>query len=405
MRSFFNRPSWATTGEENPEPEFYRRSKQTFSDILAANRERRARQASGIDDSPNKEQRENKRRRVSKEPEPEAEPEHQREPQLEAAVSQPSVDGEETTAGKDSSLAPISIDAKRDDDPGDQEERNAVEHQTAVDPIPAPVENSNSAGIIIHDSPAPSQRSPQRDGASDHDLSSEAAQREANSRSSSPRSESPAESYDVNDSYKDFIVEILITSDIPNTKPLIVRRKASQSLKDVRLAWCSRQNFSDQMKSSVFLTWKGKRLFDVTTCRNLCVERRPSLDDTVDILLPENFSRIQMDAVTEELFAAKRRTQTQPPERGTTLPEPELEISQQESLIRINLKCPGFEDHKVKAKPNTRILRLMSSFRDARDISSERQIHLIFDGERLDPESCISDHDIADLDLVEVQLK
>src|SRR5699024_6561601 len=45
MKSFFRRPSWASRGNENATPDFYRRSGQTYTDIIAATKEERERSA------------------------------------------------------------------------------------------------------------------------------------------------------------------------------------------------------------------------------------------------------------------------------------------------------------------------------------------------------------------------
>jgi hypothetical protein len=58
----------------------------------------------------------------------------------------------------------------------------------------------------------------------------------------------------------DPIVRIFISSAIPNTVPLLVSRKLSQRLQEVRKAWCARQNFSEDMADSVFFTYRNRRL-------------------------------------------------------------------------------------------------------------------------------------------------
>ena len=152
----------------------------------------------------------------------------------------------------------------------------------------------------------------------------------------------------------DPVLQILITSSIPNTIPLIVSRKLGQRLKEVKLAWLSRQQLSNQ--EEVFLTWRGKRLFDVTTCRSLGVT--VELDGTVmakgDVLGDEE-GRIHMEAMTLEILEARRRAKT---EAATTAENEEAGQETQgptegkiENQVRIILKARGFDDFKLRVKP------------------------------------------------------
>ena len=155
----------------------------------------------------------------------------------------------------------------------------------------------------------------------------------------------------------DSVVQILITSHIPGTEPLIVSRKISQRLKDVRLAWCERQHFAPEFIPTVFLTWRGNRLFDVTTCKSLGI----GVDAEGDILLKgkkdimgEEDRQIHMEATTEEIIAdhqkTKRRIATENFEEDEA--EEALPVrNEKEAQLRIILKAKGFEDFKLIVKP------------------------------------------------------
>lgn len=152
-------------------------------------------------------------------------------------------------------------------------------------------------------------------------------------------------------------VEILITSRLENTIPLIVRRRLSQRLKDVRLTWCSKNQFAPDMASSVFLTWRGKRLFDVTSCKSLgiAVDRdgRVLARGQDDILVDED-RKIHMEAMTEAIYEeyqkARRRATEQ---RHEDEEEEQAPVHQkpQDDQVRIILKAKGFADFKLIAKP------------------------------------------------------
>ncbi|OJD25210.1 hypothetical protein ACJ73_03418 [Blastomyces percursus] len=228
------------------------------------------------------------------------------------------------------------------------------------------------------------------------------------------------------------IVRILITSDLPNTNPLIVQRRLNQDLRDVRRAWCSRQGFDDNLMASVFLTWKGRRLFDVTTCKSLGVledkERgllqplpiRDYYNDSDDDGRDSDLLEVHMEAVTEKLFEERKRQAmkaSQGESGGSGEDEADddnddeegnetgRETQEKQNVFLIILKCPGVEDLKIRVRHKTHISSIIRSFREKRDIPSHRTVQLLFDGDQLHPDSMVSDNDMADLDAIDVRIK
>ncbi|KAL9012814.1 MAG: hypothetical protein Q9173_002445 [Seirophora scorigena] len=211
----------------------------------------------------------------------------------------------------------------------------------------------------------------------------------------------------------DPIVSILITSRIPNTNPLIVNRKISQRLKDVRVTWCQRQSFTPDFTASVFMTWRGKRLFDVTTCRSLGI----GVDCNGNIvtkgqkdILGEEERQIHMEAMTEGILEEIERTK-----RGEANGEGHGEIGMREELppaaekqgtqVRIILKAKGYSDFKLIVKPTTSMSRIVSAFRTDKKIDSDREVFLSFDGDRLAPECQVGETELAEMDYVDVYVK
>ena len=152
-------------------------------------------------------------------------------------------------------------------------------------------------------------------------------------------------------------ISILITSRISNTLPLIVNRRLSQRLKEVRVTWCQRQNFTSDFSSTVVLTWRGKRLFDVTSCKSLGIgvdaDGNIVTKGEKDILGEEN-RQIHMEAMTEEMFEDRRKAKVE--DMGSTsqvqeVEEPMEERPQQEEQVKIILKAKGFPDFKLIVKP------------------------------------------------------
>lgn len=155
----------------------------------------------------------------------------------------------------------------------------------------------------------------------------------------------------------DPVVQILITSPLPNTEPLIVSRRISQRLKDVRLVWCERQHFSPEFIPKVFLTWNGNRLFDVTTCKSLGIAADPDgnilLKGRKDIMGEQN-GQVHMEATTEEILAKDQRNKRSI--RSENAEEREVEevvpvVEEAEAGVRIILKSKDYGELKVVVKP------------------------------------------------------
>ena len=159
----------------------------------------------------------------------------------------------------------------------------------------------------------------------------------------------------------DPVLQILITSTIPNTEPLIVNRKLSQRLKEVRITWTERQQFTSDFAESVFLTWRGRRLFDVASCKSLgiTVDSNGNIKTRGDSL-EDLDGKIHMEAMTAGIFEAYKKAKTHEIADGTEAPaeEPILKEEKKEPQIRIILKARGFADVKIIVKPVSYALTL-----------------------------------------------
>lgn len=153
---------------------------------------------------------------------------------------------------------------------------------------------------------------------------------------------------------RDPVIKILITSQIENSQPLIINRRISQRLRDVRLAWCHRQNFSKELTDKVFLTWRGCKLWDVTTCVRLGI----AVDEFDNILLKgqkditgEEERHIHMEAMTEDILEEYKKSHKAPILNEPIPGEDDvLEVEEKvEKLakVKIILKAKGYEDFRV----------------------------------------------------------
>ena len=152
----------------------------------------------------------------------------------------------------------------------------------------------------------------------------------------------------------DPIVEILITSRIENTESLRVKRKISQRLKDVRVTWCLKQGFAQDFMSNVVLTWRGKRLFDVTTCKSLGI----AVDQDGNVLtkgqkdiVGDEDRQVHMEAMTEGMLENDKKGKgymvggDEPQDHEND--EEIVARQKQEPQVKIILKTKGFKDLKL----------------------------------------------------------
>ncbi|KIW17467.1 hypothetical protein PV08_04661 [Exophiala spinifera] len=220
-------------------------------------------------------------------------------------------------------------------------------------------------------------------------------------------------------------VRIMIRSEIPNTQALIVKRKASQPLKQVKEFWCKRWQLDDKTTRKVFFTWRGTRLFDSTTMRGILLklkteyrEKSASLgltddefDEGVDQDKDPSHGNILIDAMTPELYeeqqrqkareqSQSQREQEQEDEEHTATPAPESDGS-----IVIRLVAQNLEPMQLRVRPHTTIAKITRGFVATRKIDEGKTAYLIFDGERLDPEKTVEDIELEDEDEVEVSIR
>jgi hypothetical protein len=157
------------------------------------------------------------------------------------------------------------------------------------------------------------------------------------------------------------------------------------------------------MTASVFLTWKGKRLFDVTTCRSLGigeadVDEEDEIFETRD---EDGELRVCMEAVTMELLEAQEKGLGHEDEQD----ESEEEEAESEEIFRVIFKGPGIRDQRLKVRPSTVVAKVIKTISHNGRIPPDKSVHLMFDGDRLSPESTFGDTDIADLDCVDVVIR
>ncbi|KAH8693510.1 hypothetical protein BGW36DRAFT_274281, partial [Talaromyces proteolyticus] len=407
MRSFFNKPAWAVTGEEPNAPEFYRRSKQTYNDIIAANRQQyRDAVAKSTSQADRDFDKSLKRRRISQE-------------NVTSTAHSFTADPSDCDAAQENEANEGMCNFESKSSGPMEAEQNPIVFASDLPrnlldtPLPSTKENNTSSTPYREKSKSPSNPNDcvlsAQKGASSSDKIQTNTKFQSHprihddhiGRATPFQSHKTVHSTDstesrVSDS-DDEIVQILITSEIKDTKPLVVQRRMSQRFRDVRLAWCGRQKFDEKMTSSVYLTWNKRRLFDVTTCKSLGLSVRLShmptdLQSEDESSSQNGTTRIHVEAVTDELLRSQAESANHSPDATDV---------EKETVFNIVLRSQNNQELLMKVRGRTKISQVVKDFRVRANVAQERSIHLCFDGDILDPESRLEEHDITDHDLIE----
>ncbi|KAI6249653.1 hypothetical protein HI914_01683 [Erysiphe necator] len=211
-------------------------------------------------------------------------------------------------------------------------------------------------------------------------------------------------------------VELLITSDLEGTRPLRIKRKLSQRLKEARLTWCEKQHIRTDksgkpLEEVIFFTWRGKRLFDVTTCGSLGLKVRKNGELSPGQDGIGSNGNIHLEAWTEDTLKAKEEKDLENQALVNERDDNERESKSDKengSTCKLILKAKDMEPCKIVVRPTTTIKKMAEAFRKAMAIPESTKISLHFDGDLLDPNSTIEDTELGDVDnvdTVEVYLK
>ncbi|EZF31899.1 hypothetical protein H109_04507 [Trichophyton interdigitale MR816] len=453
MASFFKKPTWAQASTPTKPQDFFRRSNQVYSDFVATTQDEdetddeavAAKETPCVPSEP-------KRRRISNEDDGET------TSALQSRIKSPP---QETASGGDtvkrdtpprleeaetSKTSPRSPRSARSSPRKTGSQRNSPRKSQLVGASPP--------GTIIRlnseSPPPPASRVPPKsviqidsdldnDGDNDEESDEECAAlirrarerarnnllREEN-KSASPNdkdndtrkttgtpSTSPKAASSSSPKKKDTVVNILITSNIQNAKSLLVRRLLSQNLGEVRKAWCNHQKYDEETSDSIILTWKGRRLFDVTTCKSLGINDTDTNDnsmfDSSPFDMEEGNAGVHMEAMTEEMLEERRRAATtiqqDNNEEKSEEEQPKAQEPADTDLLRITLKNPDLDDLRIKVRPSTQIGNILKKFRQVKEIPEHKSVSLYFDGEKLDPDTLIEDNAIDDMDCIDVIMK
>jgi hypothetical protein len=156
-------------------------------------------------------------------------------------------------------------------------------------------------------------------------------------------------------------VKILVSSRIKETKPLMVYRKLSQNIRDIRLAWCTRQEFDPAFTDRVFLIHNMRRVYDMTTCHSLGLETDAEGNITMKGAEgKDGVDQVALEAVTDDIYKmlldekaksdAKNLKQWEIGGEDDAEDEAISAPPPQKELVRLVLKAKGKQDFKLQVK-------------------------------------------------------
>ncbi|KAK6354383.1 hypothetical protein TWF730_008791 [Orbilia blumenaviensis] len=241
----------------------------------------------------------------------------------------------------------------------------------------------------------------------------------------------PATSTEPVDTSKDIVIQVLIISSIPGTKPMVFNRKFGQTLGKVRDTWARMQGFTEEQVEGLILVWQNKtRVFDSTLPKSLGIrfdehgkmylsskgekERKDESQVIPQGIAPEE-CRIFFDAMWvdeyEELM--KRREAAKERENALELSsdsegddnEIVTGIALNTQMIEITLKGKHFKELKLKVKPSMKISEVIEKMRDERQLDEDTEIELHFDGEEIEEDMTLEEADIEDEFQIDVVLR
>lgn len=239
------------------------------------------------------------------------------------------------------------------------------------------------------------------------------------------------------------VVKILVTSEIPRSRPKLFERRFHAPLGLVRDTWASEQKppVAREMWPRIFLTWKGNRIYGTTTCANLGI-RVQSVEDRIGNkwklgnLAGAGYAHsnhgsglhdggLHLEAWTEELYQdyLKRRERERLRLLGQLDDEDDDDGAPgtgargsedpdgggrggEEATTRVILKAAkDYEPLRFKVHAHTTIDEMITTFRMSRKVPEDKDVSIFFDGERLDGDMAVKDTEIEDMDSLEVHVK
>ncbi|POS74606.1 hypothetical protein DHEL01_v206996 [Diaporthe helianthi] len=218
------------------------------------------------------------------------------------------------------------------------------------------------------------------------------------------------------------IIEVMIfvqsrMARFPDLGPFGARRGMNQNLGVIRrsfLMWLRKLGhaISDDDEANIFLTWKRRKIYDVSTGVNLGW-KRSAVQDSSSSSTP-GFMRggVLLEAWTQkdydECLAEEEKQRVM--KRGGLVEDAfdddiDDEPDEKDTKVRISIKEKDQEPFKLSVYTDMEIRLLIPAIRKMRKIPNDREIRLRYEGEWLEGTGTVEEADIEDLCTVEMYVR
>lgn len=203
----------------------------------------------------------------------------------------------------------------------------------------------------------------------------------------------------------------------PDLGPFGAKRGMNQNLGVIRrtfLLWLRKMGhaISEEDEANIFLTWKRRKIYDVSTGVNL--GWKPSVAGDSSSSSTPGFMKggVLLEAWTQEDYdgwLAEEEKQRMM-KRGDLVEdvsdeEPVEEPADKNAKIRISIKEKDQEPFKLAVYTDMEIRLLIPAIRKMRKIPTDREIKLRYEGEWLEGDGTVEEADIEDLCTVEMYVR
>ncbi|KAK4079881.1 hypothetical protein Trihar35433_986 [Trichoderma harzianum] len=216
---------------------------------------------------------------------------------------------------------------------------------------------------------------------------------------------------------KDAAADIMVRSNIPNTKVAHIKYQFNRQLRLIRDSWIALQRRKGvqlpiNSDDDIMLTWQRKKVYNYSTLLGLGI--RPQGDGKIIANeyskggLQDERTKVVLEAWTVESFRQwefeeEMRIKREAGELSEE--EPTQEQEDKRTKLRIKLVAKDMEVVKLGVLQETTVETLIIGFRTQRSIGSDKDVGIWFDGERLEEHQTMEDAGIDDMDTLEVHIK
>lgn len=202
----------------------------------------------------------------------------------------------------------------------------------------------------------------------------------------------------------------------PDVPPFGAKRGMSQNLGIIRktfILWLRKEGHtvSEEDEANIFLTWKRRKIYDVST--GVSLGWNPSVAEDSSSSSTPGFMKggILLEAWTQEDFdewlaeEEKQRMMKRGDVVQDVSDDEPVEEEVNKTMIRITIKEKDQEAFRLNVDSDAEIRLLVPAIRRMRKIPNDREIKLRYEGEWLGENGTVEEADIEDLCTVEMYLR